>query len=417
MSQGQSSSCAHTEEPRTEHEKTEREKRREMRNEKKRKLGAEEDEEKDNINLSIKTEDGAVAEEAEKVIPDCLINPANFLDRVESRRICGIEDKLAFQTIVVDDFTKDVIRTYKKKGKWSQEEDARGENALLERYRELLENALTDEKLYYYVIGNELRNEDIAGFRHNQTVEELCQQSFLKPYSVLVSQVNMCAQSNLSSDKDVKAFLLAQFFATAKEAVEIMTFADIQKAKKDKEHSVPTVETARRMGQRAAMIGDYREILDMKGNAAIVAAFQQLKSQKAVNPMLIDNVAENPDLPGNIHLEPYAKIILNAPFDRVQHCLVKISNTNQRSIMIKTWMTVEGRYELEPSSGVLKPNEKILIKLTCLPIDINSEWMNKDKMALKWTYTLNEETDIFNDEFFARYGKVRQITLPIIYNL
>ncbi|CAI2357850.1 unnamed protein product [Caenorhabditis sp. 36 PRJEB53466] len=147
-----------------------------------------------------------------------------------------------------------------------------GKAAMFEKYRAILESAANDTSILNYALGfvPNRNNNDLMVVRRMNIRSEydrtLCSDAVKKMNGHLFNQYN--------AQESDKAFVIANFFGKSPDAIMIQTFVDMQNSQNSS--AIPSSPMAFVIGQRAAYAGDYRELLHVEGNAAVVSAFQHI---------------------------------------------------------------------------------------------------------------------------------------------
>ena len=136
------------------------------------------------------------------------------------------------------------------------------------------------------------------------------------------------------------------------------------------------------------------------------------KTESSVSPFS-SNVVEPT---GEIETQPSSKLVVNAPFDRMNTYYFKIINTGEHRIGVGIKTNNRNRFEVEPKFGVIDPNESILVSMKCSPFPQDSEEESVDKITIGWINAPVGAGREFKREWFRGDTVVQNRSLFIEYN-
>uniref|UniRef100_A0A7E4UZ80 Major sperm protein n=1 Tax=Panagrellus redivivus TaxID=6233 RepID=A0A7E4UZ80_PANRE len=141
------------------------------------------------------------------------------------------------------------------------------------------------------------------------------------------------------------------------------------------------------------------------------------KKRATAPPMVstFSTVARKYPPTGMVETIPRLQIIFNGPFDVKQYCKVKLVNTSGRGIGWTFKPTNIKRVTVTPESGVLGPNESILIVVGCEAFRVGKD-VRSDVLIFEWVSTPDDAASTFRRVWLSQ-GDGRRKNLVIKYNI
>ncbi|KAF1757206.1 hypothetical protein GCK72_013661 [Caenorhabditis remanei] len=119
---------------------------------------------------------------------------------------------------------------------------------------------------------------------------------------------------------------------------------------------------------------------------------------------------------GEIETQPSSKLVVNAPFDRMNTYYFKIINTGEHRIGVGIKTNNRNRFEVEQKFAVIDPNESILASMKSSPFPQDSEEESVDKIKIGWINAPVGAGREFKREWFRGDTVVQNRSLFIEYN-